>query len=362
MCVRTLYITLFLGCVCQLAVAQVRTRDTTIVLKAIEGLQFSEKRLVLQPQTRLTLIVHNDDDMAHNLVVTRPNGRARVVEFALAMGESGTARNYVPNLPDVVAHTRLLKPDDRDTLRLTLAEEGDFSYVCTYPGHGSLMYGMLYVTTTPSRLPPPDRDPNLPNAPAETHRHHVAAPSGHPYPLRLPAVYRTFMPDASPAAIAVGLPGSPQQAYCWDATTCQLRYAWEGGFVDMTEQWDGKGQRLTKIVGNIYCRDSTFQTPWQVAGQPARVRFGGYVLLNRYPEFSYTVNGIQVRELTKAQAGQRGLVRQFTLGPRRQALRLRLGDASVRYRASAGRIEGGYLVLPATVRTVTLSSFVGTLP
>lgn len=345
----------------QMAAAQ-SARDTTISIKTLAGLQFSEKRLVLPPRTRLTLIVDNDDDMAHNLVMTKPNSRARVVEFALAMGETGPARHFVPALPDVLAHTRLLSPGDSDTLTLTLPDEGDFSYVCTYPGHGSIMYGVLYVTNAPRRLPPIDRDPNLPQAIAHANHDHTAGPAPeHPYPFRLPAVYRTFMPDASPAAIAVGLPGlsgGPQQAYCWDATTCQLRYAWAGGFVDNTEQWDGKGQRLTKLVGDLFFRDSTVQTPWYVGGKPAQVRFGGYTLINRYPEFTYTANGVSIRELTKPRTAGRGLVRRFTIGPNRQELRFRLGDTTNGYKTSAGRIERGWLIIPPSVRSVTLSSVV----
>ncbi|WP_375447741.1 plastocyanin/azurin family copper-binding protein [uncultured Fibrella sp.] len=333
--------------------------DTIITIKAVEGLQFSEKRLVLKPRTRLMLIVQNDDDMAHNLVVTQPNTRARVVEFALAMGQSGPTKNFVPNLPDVVAHTHLLNPDERDTLRLRLAEEGDFSYVCTYPGHGSIMYGMLYVTGRPAKLPPIENDPNLPQAALTGNEHTHHAPAVHPYMLQLPAVYRTFMPDASPAAIAVGLPslnGGPNQSYCWDATTCQLRYAWEGGFVDNSEQWEGKGQRLTKIIGNLYFRDSTFNSPWQIAGQkPAAIRFKGYELVNRYPEFSYSIDGITVRELTKPTPGKRGLTRRFMIGPSTKPLRFRLGDVANRYRASVGRIENGWLVLAPGTRLITLT-------
>lgn len=332
--------------------------DTTIIIKALEGLQFSEKRLVLKPRTRLTLVVQNDDDMAHNLVVTQPNTRARVIEFALAMGQNGPAKNFVPDLPDVVAHTRLMNPDERDTIRLTLSDEGDFSYVCTYPGHGSIMYGMLYVTSRPAKLPPIQSDLNLPQTVADnSHAHH--APADHPYALQLPAVYRTFMPDASPAAIAVGLPGQKgalPQAYCWDATTCQLRYAWAGGFVDNSEQWDGKGQRLTKVVGDLFFRDSTFSSPWQVGGLiPAATRFKGYSLINRYPEFSYTVDGVLIRELTTSTPGKRGLTRRFVIGPTTRPLRFRLGDRANNYRASIGRIENGWLVLAPNTRTVTLT-------
>src|SRR5687767_5561030 len=58
---------------------------------------------------------------------------------------------------------------------------------------------------------------------------------GDPYTVpsamtRRPQVLRIFMPDASPAAIAVALPGD--LSFCFDASECRLRYVWKGGFID----------------------------------------------------------------------------------------------------------------------------------
>jgi azurin len=344
------------------AMAQMR-RDTTIVLKAVTGLQFNQPRLVIKPNTRLRLVLQNTDDMAHNLVLTKPNSRLRVVEFALALGERGPKLDHVPPMPEVLAHTRTVDPGNSDTLTVTL-DEGAYPYVCTYPGHGSIMYGVLYVIGNPKRLPPLETDPNVPNrSGSENHAHHSQKAPDHPYTVRLPAVHRTFMPDCSPAAIAVGLPAvgtGPEQSYCWDASTCRLRYAWAGGFVDNSEQWEGKGQRLTKIVGDIYYREQT-EFPFQTApGKPKpAVRFRGYRLINRYPEFQYTIGTILVRELIKPVKNGRGLVRTFTFDRLAEPLTFAVSsDAGIHYQTSLGPATKGAIRIPAGTQqfTVTMST------
>jgi len=333
-------------------------RDTTITITTSGGLQFDQKRLVIRPNTRLHLIFQNRDDMAHNLVVTRPNARLRVVEFALALGDKGPALHHVPVMSDVLAHTVSVEPGNTDSLTVKVAD-GAYPFVCTYPGHGAVMYGVVYATDEPEKLPSPNEDRNLPNpdrvAEAGMQHHHTNA-SGHPYPLTLPAVYRTFMPDCGPAAIAVGLPGSDGgQSYVFDAGSCRLRYAWSGGFVDNSEQWDGKGQRFTNIVGDIYYRDID-GFPWRVGNQTPVVQFKGYRLINRYPEFRYLINGVEVRELIRPRVGGRGLVRTFAIAPTNQSLTFRATvQPGIQYKPSAGRHQNNQIRLPAGTRQFSLT-------
>lgn len=333
-------------------------RDTTITITTSGGLQFDQKRLVVRPNTRLHLIFQNKDDMAHNFVVTRPNARLRVVEFALALGDKGPALHHVPVMSDVLAHTVSVEPGNTDSLTVKVAD-GAYPFVCTYPGHGAVMYGVVYATNEPEKLPSPNEDRNLPNpdrvAEAGMQHHHTNA-SGHPYPLTLPAVYRTFMPDCGPAAIAVGLPGSDGgQSYVFDAGSCRLRYAWSGGFVDNSEQWDGKGQRFTNIVGDIYYRDID-GFPWRVGNQTPVVQFKGYRLIDRYPEFCYLINGVEVRELIRPRVGGRGLVRTFTIAPTNQSLTFRATvQPGIQYKPSAGRRQNNQIRLPAGTRQFSLT-------
>ncbi|GAB3781288.1 hypothetical protein GCM10028818_35080 [Spirosoma horti] len=333
-------------------------RDTLIRISATGGLQFDQKRLILKPNTRVKLVFQNKDDMAHNLVVTRPNSRLRVVEFALALGEKGAQQHYIPVMDDVLAHTTSVEPGNTDTLTVTLAE-GAYPFVCTYPGHGSIMYGVIYATSQPKRLPAPEDDLNMPN-PARrvemAHGAHKPAAPGHPYALQLPAIYRTFMPDCGPAAIAVGLPGAEGgQSYVFDAGQCRLRYAWSGGFVDNTEQWDGKGQLFTKVVGDIYFRD-TSEFPWRVGDVMPKAQFKGYQLQNRYPEFRYALNGINVRERIQSVPKGRGLVRSFTISPTQQPISfIANAQPGIRIRSSVGQFQNGVLHLPKGTTQFTLT-------
>ena len=333
-------------------------RDTTLRVSAVGGLQFSQKRFVVRPNTRVRIVFQNTDDMAHNLVVTKPNARARVVEFALALGPKGPAQHHVPIMDDVLAHTTSVEPGNTDSLQVQLTS-GAYPFVCTYPGHGSIMFGVIYATASPASLPPPEQDRNLPNldrvADARAHAHHEV-PSGHPYALQLPAVYRTFMADCGPAAIAVGLPGPEGgQSYVFDAGSCRLRYAWSGGFVDNTEQWDGKGQRYTTVEGDIYYRD-TDGFPWQVGSRAATPQFKGYRLIARYPDFRYLIDGVEVRELIKPLPRGRGLVRTFTIAPTTNVLTFKARpQPGIQYSSSAGALRNDQIRLPAGTRRFTLT-------
>jgi hypothetical protein len=134
-----------------------------------------------------------------------------------------------------------------------------------------------------------------------------------PVPDRRPIVVRWDMPEATPAAIAVGLPG--KVSYCFDAGESRLRYAWRGGFVDLTETLRKKvdENRLTptaQLVGAVFYRSSGF--PLRV-GDLDRIperRFRGYRLVEGHPEFRYNVDGIQVTERI-VPSGDR-LERRFT--------------------------------------------------
>ena len=47
----------------------------------------------------------------------------------------------------MLAATKLLEPGQREVLKMTAPNrEGDYEYVCTYPGHWEMMWGTLVVT------------------------------------------------------------------------------------------------------------------------------------------------------------------------------------------------------------------------
>ena len=197
-------------------------------------------------------------------------------------------------------------------------------------------------------------DVGLAEAPVEEE----ASGSGHPYPIELPEVYRTFMPESSPASIAIGLPGG--QSYCFDAGVSYMRYAWQGGYIDNTEHWDGNGNAFTDLVGDVYYRNQVgFPLRFGEAEEVPEVEFEGYRLLEGgYPEFRYTAGGVQVRELVKPHPEENGLVRTFKVSSVEDPLWFATGgdEAGVDFEASAGTWEGDMLRLtPEEAKNFTVT-------
>ncbi|MEA5139195.1 plastocyanin/azurin family copper-binding protein [Arcicella rigui] len=355
-----------LSVICTLLLMSLKSfsqKDTTITVKILGGLQFDLPRFAVQPNTRLTIILDNHDDMAHNMVVTKPNARLKVVEEAMKLGDKGATMDYVPNSPLIIANTKILEPGRIDTITFTLEKEGIYPYVCTYPGHGFVMYGAIYATN--KALPPLEKDINVPEAQRQktaavvmNHAGHHAVetpPSPHPFPVKYPLLYRTFMPDCGPAAIAVGL--TETEAYCFDAGKCYLRYAWSGGFVDNSEQWKGNGSKLTKVIGEVYWRDKT-GFPFRIANVKniPTVDFKGYQLKKRLPTFKYLLDKVEVTETIRLSANGTTLIRDFTFKNNKQKLYFLVNtDDGIVYQSKLSKFNNGVLSIPANVQRLSIS-------
>ncbi|NIP96765.1 MAG: hypothetical protein GWO24_26345 [Akkermansiaceae bacterium] len=93
------------------------------------------------------MLTNNDPDgLMHNLAVVKPGTRQEVITAALQLGPTAIEQNFVPDIPAVLAATPQVAPGRRFTLYLTApTQPGDYPYVCTYPGHGQVMFGTLKV-------------------------------------------------------------------------------------------------------------------------------------------------------------------------------------------------------------------------
>ena len=317
-----------------------------ITLRAISGLQYDTVRFRVPPGAHVVVTLNNTDEMAHNLVFTKPGYREEIVNLALNLGDQGNARGYVPESDKIIAAIPILTPDQQQTIEFDVPDrEGVYPYVCTYPGHGAVMYGAMYVTT--NQLPPLAQDVNVPSVrrTADDRPERASLPPKHPYPDMLPALYRTFMPDCGPAGIAVGLLG--KVSYCWDAGACRLRYAWKGGFLDMTKNWAGKGKEVAELVGTVFYRDST-DFPFRLGQREhvPRAEFQGYTMHKRYPTFRYTLDGAEVTERIVPTLEQPGIKRIMTFTGLKQPLWLaKASYPNTNVYCNKGRWEGDYLKL-----------------
>jgi azurin len=309
----------------------------TIEIRAVEGLRFDVRRARLTPGTSVTLQFQNADatDQPHNLLIVRPGRLRDAVDAALALGVDGPARDFIPGGDLVLAASRLLKAGEREDLVFRVpAEPAIYPFVCTFPGHGALMFGAFYAGVP---MPPEADDPNIPKA--------VAAADAALAPDPRPMVRRVFLPDAGPAAIAVALPGD--QNFCWDAGECRLRYAWKGGFLDADRHFTTKGQPTATPLGAKWLQTAP-GFPLALDGRPpSRVRFRGYSRHAGIPTFEYDIDGQPVREtISPDDAG--GLRVRFELPGVTKPLTAHPGaPAGAAVESPAGRLVEGRLTLTA---------------
>ena len=84
--------------------------------------------------------------MQHNVVVLNTNDDAVVNR----VGQAGTAaadNDYVPDDDAVLAATDMSEPGETVSVTFTApSEAGDYRYICTFPGHYTVMQGTMTVT------------------------------------------------------------------------------------------------------------------------------------------------------------------------------------------------------------------------
>ena len=108
-------------------------------------MQFAEKEITAVAGKPIELTFRNPDPVlvtGHNLIVCKPGTLDAVAKAGATLPD----KDYVPDSDDVIAASKLLKPGQSDVLKFTIAEPGDYPYVCTFPGHSLLMRGVLKVT------------------------------------------------------------------------------------------------------------------------------------------------------------------------------------------------------------------------
>ncbi|MEM9720402.1 MAG: plastocyanin/azurin family copper-binding protein [Bacteroidota bacterium] len=120
--------------------------DQTISMATEPGLQFDVKTVTVKAGSKIKLTFNNDDDMPHNLVVVRPGTADAVGTAALGLGVKGMNLGYIPEDVNILHHTQLLQPGISESIYFTApTEPGEYTYVCTYPGHYLIMRGVFKV-------------------------------------------------------------------------------------------------------------------------------------------------------------------------------------------------------------------------
>lgn len=123
------------------------TVDRTIGIQGEDGLKYDLATFEVKAGERVKLDFSNVSDMLHNVVIVRPGTATRVAEAALKLGLDATRLHYVPPTNDVLYFTAMLEPAKSESIYFQApTAPGDYTYVCTFPGHSFTMQGTMRVT------------------------------------------------------------------------------------------------------------------------------------------------------------------------------------------------------------------------
>jgi azurin len=120
--------------------------DQVIVLGTKPGLKYDITSLQVKAGSKVKLVFNNNDDMTHNVVVVKPGAARQIGDEAFNMGLKGAELNYIPKSNNLLFHTNLLQPGTSESIYfIAPSTPGDYTYLCTYPGHAMIMQGTLKV-------------------------------------------------------------------------------------------------------------------------------------------------------------------------------------------------------------------------
>jgi azurin len=124
-------------------------KNTTITLTAIpHEKRYDKASFRVKAGSQVTIDFKNPDFMQHNLIVGTIGSLDLIGQAADQMAKSKQAEgyNFVPKIPQVIASTGIVDPEEEETLVFVTPETtGDYPFLCTVPGHWKTMNGIMKV-------------------------------------------------------------------------------------------------------------------------------------------------------------------------------------------------------------------------
>mgnify|MGYP001181119638 CR=1 FL=1 len=119
-----------------------------IEVGVLPGLKFNTNQINVKAGEKVAIDFLNDDPsgMMHNLAIITPGSSQAVIVAAMSMGTKGLEKNFIPEIPELLASTPQVGPGMKYTLYFSVPNQpGDYQFICTYPGHGLIMQGTFAV-------------------------------------------------------------------------------------------------------------------------------------------------------------------------------------------------------------------------
>ena len=319
---------------------QVAAAESVFEIGTLPGkLRFDIELLEVRPNVEIKLTLKNTDEMQHNLIIcTRgENVGMKVAQAAWVLGAQAIEKQYVPDLPEVLVHTKVVNPGQEDSITFTTpSEAGDYPYVCTIPGHAFSMKGVMRVTANPAA-------PQMVKAEADQ----KGRKQLHLHVNDKPLVKRGYVKGGPGRSILVGLPGGIN--YCFDAETCCVRFGWFGMFLDVGPDWGNhpghRGGKPVKTLGERF-KVGAMDLPVRIGGPDLtpQVEFKGYEWDGeQVPVMRFLVNGAPVRQTVRPAPKGIGLQYDFEFDLINAPVFIKFDDRAVSLSASVGEWKEGVL-------------------
>lgn len=108
---------------------------------------FDKTELTIPAGQQVTIRFSNPDEMPHNFVITKAGAMEKVGKAADAMAAQpdGFEKNFIPNLTEVLFATPLVEPGHVYELDFYAPTPGEYPFICSFPGHWTMMKGVLKV-------------------------------------------------------------------------------------------------------------------------------------------------------------------------------------------------------------------------
>ncbi|MBI3463784.1 MAG: TIM barrel protein [Planctomycetes bacterium] len=120
-----------------------------ITLETAGNLSFATRSFQVRAGELIALTLKNPDVVPHNWALVRPGTLQSVGEAAnrLIADPEAVARQYVPDTGEVLFYTDIVPPGGEFTIYFQAPQTpGRYPYLCTFPGHWTVMNGEMLVT------------------------------------------------------------------------------------------------------------------------------------------------------------------------------------------------------------------------
>ena len=129
--------------------------DQEIVISTMEAqMKYDVRSFSVKPNAKIKLVFKNPDALPHNLIICTPGKKKggdrgqEVVDAVLKLGDKGVEQNWEPKgHPRILVSSGMVQPKKEAILYFKAPKkEGDYPYICTFPGHFQLMNGVMGVS------------------------------------------------------------------------------------------------------------------------------------------------------------------------------------------------------------------------